>query len=82
VPMLSVMIAAASVIPFLFPVYLVNFGGLYLFLRKQRREGWGEAKLLYEDLPAAVADLGIKDLTYVGAGAQLAREAARAHRPC
>jgi hypothetical protein len=31
---------------------------------------------------AAVAGLGIKDLTYVGAGAQLAREAARAHRPC
>lgn len=80
VPMLSVMIAAASAIPFLFPIYLLNFGGMYIFLRKQRREGWGEAKLLYEDLPAAVTDLGIKDLTYAGAGAQLAREAAR--RPC
>lgn len=80
VPILSVMIAAASVIPFLFPIYLLNFGGFYIFLRRQRREGWGEAKLLYEDLPAALPDLGIKDLTYAGAGAQLAREAARAHR--
>jgi len=77
VPMLSVMIAAASEIPFLFPVYLLNFGGLWIWLRKQRREGWGEARLLYEDLPAVVTDLGIKELTYAGTEAQLGRNAAR-----
>jgi ABC-type bacteriocin/lantibiotic exporter with double-glycine peptidase domain len=66
VPVLSVMIAAAGEFWFLFPFYLLNFGGIWIWLRRLRREGWGEAKLIYEDLPAVVTDLGIKDLTYAG----------------
>jgi hypothetical protein len=66
VPMISVQIAVASEVWFLFPVYLVNFAGIWIFLRRRRREGWGEARLIYDDLPAVVTDLGIKELTYAG----------------
>jgi hypothetical protein len=75
VPILTVVIATSSQVWFLFPFYLADIGGVYIWLRRNRREGWGEAKLLYEDLPA-VTDLGIKDLTYAGAEAQLRRTAA------
>ena len=73
VPILSVMIAASSRVWFLFPFYLANFAGIYIWVRRMRREGWGEAKLIYEDLPAVVTDLGIKELTYAGTEAQLRR---------
>jgi hypothetical protein len=63
VPVLAVVIVVAIEVSFLFPVFLVIFGGLWIFLRIRRREGWGEAKLMYEDLPAVVADLGIKEIT-------------------
>src|SRR5579871_834405 len=42
------------------------FAGLWIWLRRRRREGWGEAKLCYEEVPAVATDLGIKDLTYAG----------------
>jgi len=77
VPVLAVMIAVASQVSFLFPVYLAIFGGLWIWLRRRRREGWGEAKLLYEDFPGVVTDLGIKELTYAGTEAQLRGTAAR-----
>jgi len=41
--------------------------GLTLFLtaglraRYLRRQGWGEARLIWEDVPEALADLGLKD---------------------
>jgi hypothetical protein len=76
VPILSIMIGASSRAWFLFPFYLLSFGGLYIWLRGMRREGWGEAKLIYEDWPAVVTDLGIKELTYAGTEAQLRRTAA------
>ena len=65
-PILSGMIAASSVFAPLFPFYLVDFAAIWLWLRRQRREGWGEAKLIYEDVPAVVTDLGIKDISSVG----------------
>ena len=77
VPILSVVIAAASRFWPLFPFYLLNFGALWIWLRRRRREGWGEAKLIYEDLPAVVTDLGIKELTYAGTQAQLRRTEVR-----
>jgi hypothetical protein len=73
VPILSVMIAVASQVSFLFPVYLAIFGGLWIWLRRRRREGWGEAKLIYEDSSGVATDLGIKELTYAGAEAGLRR---------
>ena len=71
VPVLAVVIVVAIQVSFLFPVFLAIFGGLWIFLRIRRREGWGEAKLMYEDAPAVVTDLGIKDVTYAGTAAQL-----------
>lgn len=59
IPIVSFMIAAAAEIPVLYPVYLVWFGFDYLWARKLRRDGWGEARLLYEDLPETVLDLGL-----------------------
>ena len=44
---------------FLFPIYLVNFVGLWLWARHERREGWGETRLLYEETPEVVTGLGI-----------------------
>jgi hypothetical protein len=64
-------IVVAIQVSFLFPVFLAIFGGLWILLRIRRREGWGEAKLMYEDAPAVVTDLGIKDVTYAGTAAQL-----------
>ncbi len=63
-PILSGMIATSSVFAPLFPFYLVDFGAIWLWLRRQRREGWGEAKLIYEEVPAVVTDLGIKDISF------------------
>ena len=77
VPILSVIVAASSQVLFFFPIYLVNFVGHWIWLRRRRLEGWGEAKLLYEDLPATVASLGIHEVTYAGSQAQLGRIAAR-----
>jgi len=65
-PILSVMVAASAEFLFLFPIYFLNFAGLWIWARRERREGWGETKLLYEDTPAVVTDLGIKELTYKG----------------
>ena len=76
VPVLSVMIATSSQVWFLFPFYLVDFGGIWIWLRRMRREGWGEAKLYYEDLPAVVTDLGIRELTHSGTEDQIRRTAA------
>ncbi len=75
VPVLAVAIAVGSQVLFLFPIYLAMFGGLWIWLRRRRREGWGEAKLIYEDLPAVVTDIGIKEVTNTG-GAQIRETAA------
>ena len=76
VPLLSVAIAVGSQVLFLFPIYLALFAGLWIWLRVRRREGWGEAKLIYDDLPAVVTDLGIKEVTSTGTAARLGRTAA------
>lgn len=58
IPIVSFLIAAAAQIPILYPIYLVWFTGDYIWARRLRRDGWGEAKLLYEDLPDGY-DLGL-----------------------
>jgi len=76
-PILAVVIVVAIQVLFLFPFFLAIFGGLWIFLRVRRREGWGEAKLMYEDLPAVVADLGIREITYAGCASRSERSAFR-----
>lgn len=59
-PPLAVLIASFSQLPATF-VFLVSiFAVAWLRIRYLRRQGWGEAKLIYEDTPDAMADLGLK----------------------
>jgi hypothetical protein len=62
VPVLSIIIAAASQIPEIFAIYGAFLLAVALWLRHRRRAGWGEASLLYEDPPDDLADLGIREL--------------------
>jgi len=64
VPAVSLSIRAGSEFLELYAVYLAFFGGIWIWARLRRRDGWGEAKLLYEDLPEGVADLGIHELSW------------------
>lgn len=63
VPIVTVMIAAASRFGPLFAAYGAAFLGGWWKLRSMRREGWGEARLIYEDTPAEVLDLGISGIS-------------------
>jgi len=65
------MIAAASQFAELFLIYVAIFGGTWIWARRRRREGWGDANLIYEDLPGGMPDLRIKEMTYGGTEAQL-----------
>jgi len=67
VPILTVMIATASQLMEMFVVYLAIFGGIWIWARKRRRDGWGESRILYEDVPGGAPNLGIKDLSWHGA---------------
>jgi len=75
VPILSVMVAVAAEVWWLFPVYGLNFAAIWIWARCLRREGWGETKLLYQDEQTAVTNLGIKELTYTGTAAHIQRNA-------
>ena len=59
-PVLSILIATVSRLTSLFIFYAVAFAGFWLWMRRRRREGWGEARLIYEDDPEALADLGLR----------------------
>ena len=62
-PALSIIIATVSQMAALFAFFAAAFGALWLWVRRERRQGWGEAKLIYEDDPGALADLGLERLT-------------------
>ena len=64
VPIVSYIIATACQFTPLFVVWVIILGGLWLKAHHMRRDGWGEAKILYEDVPSVVADLGIKEMTH------------------
>jgi len=80
VPVISMMIGTAAMaggmLPGLYLAYLANFGVIWFFARRRRRDGWGEARILHEDLPQVAFDLGIKDMTWAGTQAQLRRDEA------
>ena len=61
-PLVSVMIAAASRVWFLFTIYCAIFLGGWLKVRSMRREGGSDAPLLYEDT-LAMPDLGIREIS-------------------
>jgi hypothetical protein len=58
-PALSILIAAVSQMAALFAFFSAAFTALWLWLRRERRQGWGEAKLVYDDDPEVLAGLGL-----------------------
>jgi fatty acid desaturase len=60
VPMLTIIISTASRMTVPFLIYLSMFVGVWIWARRFRRDGWGEAPMLYEDLPDALPDLGLR----------------------
>lgn len=60
VPLVSMIITAVSQYFEVFLGYGPFFAGIWWFFRHRRREGWGEAKILYEELPRVVASLGLR----------------------
>jgi hypothetical protein len=59
-PALSILIATVSQMTGLFAVFAAGFGAFWLWTRRQRRQGWGEAKLIYEDDAEKLPDLGLQ----------------------
>lgn len=68
VPVLTIIIATASRMTEPFLICLGVFGAFWIWARRFRRDGWGESRMIYEDVPEAMPDLGIKELTYGGHG--------------
>jgi hypothetical protein len=60
-PALSIIIATLSQLTATFLLGLTIFLTAWLRARYLRRQGWGEARLIWEDVPEALADLGLKD---------------------
>jgi len=58
------MIATVSQMTEIWAGFGVFILGIGIWLRVRRREGWGEAKLQYEDLSDGVPDLGIRDIRH------------------
>ena len=63
VPLLSLVIRAASYFPQTFVIYLPIFGAIWIWTRRRRLDGWGENPLIYIDAEPAPG-LGIGDLTF------------------
>jgi predicted permease len=66
VPILAWAIGELSRMPLVFFAAALPFCLFWLWMRRRRRDGWGEAKLIYDDPQETVTDLGIKDLAYHG----------------
>ncbi len=64
VPVLSIFIATVSQITEIWALFGVLLGGIGIWLRLRRREGWGEGQLQYEDLSDGVPDLGISGIRH------------------
>jgi hypothetical protein len=71
VPLVAVMAAMGSAYS---PLFGVLFGAACWKARSLRREGWGEARLTWEDTSAGVTDLGIHEMSY--------RDAITMRTPC
>ena len=62
VPMLSMYIAAAGKSAILFWILFPMAALAWIKLHLSRREGWGEAQMLYEDTGDDVLDIGIREM--------------------
>jgi hypothetical protein len=59
-PALSIIIATVSQMTTLFAFFMAALGAFWLWVRRERRQGWGEAKLIYDDNPENLPDLGLR----------------------
>jgi putative ABC transport system permease protein len=73
VPIMTVIIATAAQVAPLFVFYLIFFGGIWIWARRRRLDGWGQDPLLYEELPEGMPDLGISQMGWHGAAERTLR---------
>jgi hypothetical protein len=59
-PALSIVIATVSQMAGLFAFFTAALTALWLWLRRERKQGWGEAKLIYDDDPEVLSNLGLR----------------------
>jgi hypothetical protein len=64
VPLVAVMAAAGSAYAPIFPLSGTLFGAAWWKARSLRREGWGEARLMWEDTSTGMTDLGVHEMSY------------------
>lgn len=74
VPVVSIFVATLSQLAELFWIAAPFVIATWLWLRHRRREGWGESKLMFEDIPDAITDLGLRDLTVTRGQSALSAE--------
>jgi hypothetical protein len=60
VPVLAIVIKGVAGMWELFLVYGAAFAGFWIWMRVRRRDGWGQGKMLYEELPEALPNLGLR----------------------
>ena len=72
VPVVTLIVRAGSEFTGTFLITGPVLAAVWMWARLRRLEGWGEAKLLYEDLPSSMPDLGIRELTWGPALSQAA----------
>lgn len=66
VPLLAKIISVVTMLPEVFLAYLLVMMACWLWLRRLRKDGWGEANLIYEDIAWALPDLGVREMTSRG----------------
>jgi predicted permease len=81
VPLLARIVAALAQMTPVFAGYSMVFVAVWLWARRRRRDGWGEAPLVYEDVVGAVPDLGIREMSYAGEACRPAQDAVIQVRP-
>lgn len=64
VPLMALMIRALSEFMSVFLIYFPAFAAIWIWAHRRRRQGWGESKILYEDIPGDMPNLGIRELTW------------------
>ena len=74
IPRIALMVAALAQLPEVFAIYSVMFVAAWIWARLRRRDGWGDAPLVYEDTQGTPLDLGIRELSYGGVRAQMEAE--------
>ncbi|HEY2016276.1 MAG TPA: hypothetical protein VGH38_22385 [Bryobacteraceae bacterium] len=63
-PLVTLIVRAGAEFNGLFLVYCPLFLAAWIWARRRRLEGWGESKLMYDDIPEGLPDLGIRDMTW------------------